>query len=604
MWVLSLVDYYMATGDDATLTSLARDAETILDGCLANFNSTTSPADLRWSGWDDRLGSGFVDVNQTPEARRFYWMTTLRAAAAFAAAAGHAGGALQPAATKYSAAVTDAVARLRAAGGAAWYATGQYGLHAMSQAILGGWTTAEERDATFALFNDSARICSFSNYDSGYILSALGASGHIDFATAMLRQCWGRQITAGATCWWESTQAYDAMLATGVDMDLVPGAQTSACHAWGSTPTTWMPANLLGVTPSAPGYKRFNFAPAVGQGGQWLSSVSGSVPTPLGAIDATAKVNGTSGTGAVVTLTLHHPTGTLASVQLRDTLPGTSMQLVHVYVDGVQLPPQVNLPLSDTSVGGRNEHTVVAHYSRVDTASSFDASLAGGTADRPMASDYPPFGPPVWPSTVVIDNTTHGGWVDNGKIGLDGYILFGFDGREFPAPPTDRAKLPTYVTTVTWPPAVAQASFDAGSGGIAALQDPSQPQAARHVGSLFLAGAGALYGLWVDILLPAEHQFKLSVYATDTSPTPPGSIILRIEDYVSRNALAPDVLMRQYVPPPAYGGVVPPFNAGGIHGLEGGLYASYVVNASARVRIYCNGGCYASISAIFFDPVA
>lgn len=106
-----------------------------------------------------------ADVNSTPEARRFYWMVTLRATAAFAAAAAKAGGAIAPAAAHFAAAVTDATARLRAAGGATWYAVGGYGLHSMAAAILGGWTTDAERVGSFGLFNDSAHICSLSNYD-------------------------------------------------------------------------------------------------------------------------------------------------------------------------------------------------------------------------------------------------------------------------------------------------------------------------------------------------------------------------------------------------------------------------------------------------------
>lgn len=58
----------------------------------------------------------------------------------------------------------------------------------------------------------SAHICSLSNYDSGFILDALAEMGHIDYGTAMLRLCWGKQLSAGSSCWWESTAFYDGML--------------------------------------------------------------------------------------------------------------------------------------------------------------------------------------------------------------------------------------------------------------------------------------------------------------------------------------------------------------------------------------------------------
>jgi hypothetical protein len=39
--------------------------------------------------------------------------------------------------------------------------------------------------------------------------------GRLDYGTAMLRLCWGRQLGAGASCWWESTNFYDGMLQGG-----------------------------------------------------------------------------------------------------------------------------------------------------------------------------------------------------------------------------------------------------------------------------------------------------------------------------------------------------------------------------------------------------
>jgi hypothetical protein len=207
-WVMSVTEFFEATGDAATFASYAAPSITsILDGCLAEVFNWTSPASLRWSGWDDRLGSGFSSVDSTPEARRFLWMMTLKAASRFAAAAAHVP-ALAPLAARYSAAVAGVVAQLRASG-PDWYATrdGGYGMHSCAAAITGGWTTPAERDAMFAAhFNNSAGTvaCSFSNFDTGFLLDALAEMGRADFGAALVRQCWGRQLAAGATCLWES----------------------------------------------------------------------------------------------------------------------------------------------------------------------------------------------------------------------------------------------------------------------------------------------------------------------------------------------------------------------------------------------------------------
>ena len=153
MWVLSVVDYYTLSNDKDSFAFFADDVSTILDQNIPNFQ-TSNPADMRWSGWDDRLGSGFVNVDQTPEARRFYWTTILRATARFAAAAATGGGALKPYATKYQQQTQALLAKLRAPGPDWWQSQG-YGLHASAAAINSGMMTSDEQAGMFAaLFND------------------------------------------------------------------------------------------------------------------------------------------------------------------------------------------------------------------------------------------------------------------------------------------------------------------------------------------------------------------------------------------------------------------------------------------------------------------
>ena len=168
-------------------------------------------------------------------------MMTLKAASRFAGVAAHVP-ALAPLAAKYSAQVAAVVAQLRASG-PEWFLTrdGGYGVHSCAAAVTGGWTSPTERDAMFALhFNNSAGTiaCSFSNFDTGFLLDALAEMGRADYGAALVRQCWGRQLAAGATCLWESNDgSYDSQLAVPasslggrIDMDLLPGASTSACR--------------------------------------------------------------------------------------------------------------------------------------------------------------------------------------------------------------------------------------------------------------------------------------------------------------------------------------------------------------------------------------
>jgi alpha-L-rhamnosidase len=59
-------------------------------------------------------------------------------------------------------------------------------------------------------------------------------------------------------------------------------AEMSMCHAWGSHPTYWLSGFVLGLRPTAPGWKEFSFAPRPGE----LRQMNGKVPTPLGVISA------------------------------------------------------------------------------------------------------------------------------------------------------------------------------------------------------------------------------------------------------------------------------------------------------------------------------
>lgn len=194
-WALSVCDYWRATGDAALLAALAPDVNATILAAVPYFGSWSAPADLRWSGWDDRLGSGFVDVDSTPEARRFLWMMTVRAAAAFqnataevrrqadGAGGSHArcmpalpvlllllqvgGPTLSPYAAQYATLVASLTTRVRAAG-PQWWVSGGYGMYALAAAVTGGWTTGAEQAAFFAAaFSSPGLICSLSNFDTG-----------------------------------------------------------------------------------------------------------------------------------------------------------------------------------------------------------------------------------------------------------------------------------------------------------------------------------------------------------------------------------------------------------------------------------------------------
>ena len=391
---------------------------------------------------------------------------------------------------------------------------------------------------------------------------------------------------------------------------------------------------------------------------------------------------------AITSLSVTSPDGDTLLDASFATSAGHDLQTYQVKLTTSPLGKQlIEVPASLLPGAGSDvSRSYVINATYAGSAFCLRKAAAPADADSDAAPwPYAPFGPPVWPALapLAIDNSTTGaGWL--GKYGSDGYVLLGYDqnggGRN---PPSDRTKLPPYISSVavSTPQRVRYGQTDpAGTINPAAfLPDPANPGGAKGLGaawvgdnslfSLFLdvnfqpsspgssaagekaanknseaptLGGNPIYSLWLDInatngdgsssgsdvsaprsLLrgaapsndasiltsAAPSAFKVTVYVADTigqgnatDPQGAESVVLRAEDLVTRNALLPDAMVRHYVPPPAYGGVVPPWNAQGNWGLERGIYLTVAYNASLRLRLYCNGGCYASASAVFFDP--
>jgi hypothetical protein len=633
MWVLSVAEYVAVTGDTASLLAFAPSISTILDGCAADFGSWTSPPDQRWSGWDDRLGSGFWDVNLTPESRRYYWMTTLRATSVFAASAAAAGPPLHVYAVKFAALAATLAAAARAPG-SGWIAAGGYGIHSLAAAINGGWTSVAEQAAMFAsAFNSSGLICSWSNYDTGMLVAALGVMGHVDYALAAIRQCWGQQLAAGATCWWEAGDFYAGMLQGGQDVDTTPGVTASLCHAWGSAPTSLLTKFVAGLAPLLPGFRSFLAAPLLGLATPWLSHVRSTLPTPSGPLTLDARLTA----AAVLYVNLTFPSSLSPVLRVLAALPSSTsdsteegLHLLALQVaycgreaEAVHFASLERLASSAAAVswfslpapsrpcaGGQGQATVKATYAQPSAVRP--APSAAG------AYPFPPYTAPVWPAiSFGPDNTTHGAWTDAG-YGTSGWALMGFD-TIANGSAVDRLALPPFVTSIATCPSMTrgQAAPPAVPSG-ALLQDPSNPTGPRRLG--YAAGSD-MYASWVDVnVTSSAPAWNLTLYFTDPpASTAPGAFIVRVEDLVTRSQIAPDTLLRHYVPAPAYGGTTPPFNAGGLWGLEQGVYLRYAyAGGSLRVKLYCidgtpvlaggasaaapaPGACSSTLSAIFFN---
>ena len=301
LWVLMLDDYYLHTGDLATVKECSRGVYSVLRyfedytterGFVANvpywnfhdwtFEKRGIPdASSENCALTTLLYKGALDAG----ARLFTALGDPAEAVSFAARARATARALnQYAWSEKEGLYTDGIA------------TKTLSRHVNIDAVLFDVADARQKQRILQrLFNDPAlRDTTF--YFAYYLHQAaakLGQSQRI--ITDMVR--WKSMLDLGASTWWE-----------------VPGETRSDCHAWSAAPTCVLMQEVLGVRPIEPGYQRVQIKPFPGG----LSWAKGTVPTPHGDI----QVSWTQGKQFELELTL--PDGIKADV----ILPGKSKQTV------------------------------------------------------------------------------------------------------------------------------------------------------------------------------------------------------------------------------------------------------------------------------------
>jgi alpha-L-rhamnosidase len=89
-------------------------------------------------------------------------------------------------------------------------------------------------------------------------------------ALHILRKQWNRMLEKGATTFWET---FPGFIGSG-------HWSRSLCHGWSAAPVYFLSTQVLGITASAPGYRRIRIAPKPFH----LRWASGTVPTPRGTV--------------------------------------------------------------------------------------------------------------------------------------------------------------------------------------------------------------------------------------------------------------------------------------------------------------------------------
>jgi hypothetical protein len=540
-WVLSLMDYYRYTGDRALLTQYIPNVQ----GKLSQAEGWFHDPKPRFYGWDDRLGSGFMDSG-CDEACQAYRMLFIETCRQFAQAMGTINrddlqNQFQQTADRYAQVIhadTNWVDRAT--------------IFAAADAINAGVPTATQTDILYRRdFANPVERISLSSFNEFFILQAMGRMGWTDPALQTALEDWGGQINYGATtfleCYWPS---WNAIIPRNGPVPSNQAGVTSLCHPWSAGCTTWLTRYVAGIEPTGPGFSTVDITPHLGR---LLTRVAADAPTPHGIIHW--SFDAAKGRADLVI-----PEGVTARVGI----PALDRTIDAIRIngrvgwDGSYHPMPA---IADAKQEGDRLYFVgvgPGHY-------AFDIQYHGTTpAYVPQPLVYPD---PV--NMLSQDDSTRGNW--GGVYGKDGYVLFGYDGGK-----TNREQLPSYVESVTIRPrSVADTQWAHDVNDPRALASNSRNEGTRNAATLYNRCT-----LLVDIRLKQPHPFRLSAYAVDYDSQDREESV-DIYNLPALTLAAPTQAVRKY---------------------HDGKYVIYDCRDSVRLRFDTICGSNTVLSGIFFDP--
>ncbi|CAE6464111.1 unnamed protein product [Rhizoctonia solani] len=157
-----------------------------------------------------------------------------------------------------------------------------------------------------------------SPYASGFHTWAAFEAGMDEEAISLMRTVWKNQTDVNNP--WYTGMTWEFI--NGTSGEPHNAKQSSQAHGWGSGPTWQLSRYVLGVSPAAPGYSTWSFAPRTVK----LTFANGRVPTPWGTITA-----GWEDTGLRFDMHISAPAGTNGTV----LIPGAAAKKVSI--NGVEV---------------------------------------------------------------------------------------------------------------------------------------------------------------------------------------------------------------------------------------------------------------------------
>ncbi len=285
-WVIAVRDYYMLTGD----RRFAREMMPVVRRALAYFLARLdgglyrTPSRVLTINWHPFDAAGGIDTYTNA--------SLFRALMAGSQLEGRVGGRAAANSDAHQAAALRAamLARLWDPRAGAFILNRDeprtnHTQDAQVEAILGGVTTpAQSQQALhfidahlmtpYGVANGESDDPYMSRYISPFISStellARLSIGDANGALSLMRRTWGQMLAWGPGTVWESMQLDGAPRSGAV----------SLAHGWAGGPVPALSGYVLGIRPTAPGYRRWIVAPEPGD----LRFAQGKAPTPHGPI--------------------------------------------------------------------------------------------------------------------------------------------------------------------------------------------------------------------------------------------------------------------------------------------------------------------------------
>lgn len=550
-WILSLVEYYRHTADQATFEKYVNHVTTLLDHARSSY---TNPS-IGFYGWDERLGAGFEEPDRF-ETKSAYRMLFIRACMEFASALNDIG--QLDLSKTYREIALQKMNEVR--GNDHWYSS--FGVHSLSDAVNTGLATEEEKSAFFAQeFSDRLNRLSFSPFNQYFILQAMALMNRYDEAIVTLRDLWGGQINYGGTTFFETyTPSWNQCIERNGAVPNCQAGYTSLGHAWGAGVTAWLSREVLGIKPIGPGFSNIEIAPHLGRSLTW---VSGSVPTPHGSVDFSFDQRSGRGTATI-------PPKTIGRIGI----PGME-RIVHKVLLNKHLVWDSGEFHKADGVGGAAVDGDFLYLSDVQPGHyEFSVSYKSETPSSTQDLLICPIG------SAREDAGTSGNW--GGKYGEDGYVLFDYDSVK-----KDRRELPPYIVSVQ--------PSSRKNGGCRhvqvslATEDRRAPapsrmnERIRNVGQLYTGDPIACQQtMTVDVEVIRDKQYKVALYFLDWDRLGRRQAV-EVFDLKTLDRIAPVEVVRNF---------------------EQGKYLVYRCTRSVRFRINQIRGKDAVLNAMFFDPVS